>query len=171
MHCTCLLLTQSGHEQARARPFLNAAVGCYDLRQSLGRNYRRRGGLREFQHAIALAVVAGLGLGVVATRGLAAQAKRTFYVVIEVDEITDADGYKAMTKLGPANIVDVKHADGRYLARTDNLTALDGAAPKRFVMIAFDSMDKANGLYQNTKEMTAMRIKATKSRAFIVEGL
>ncbi|MGB8302658.1 MAG: DUF1330 domain-containing protein, partial [Pseudolabrys sp.] len=91
--------------------------------------------------------------------------------VIEVDEITDADGYKAMTKLGPANIVEVKHADGRYLARTDNLTALDGATPKRFVMIAFDSMDKANGLYQNTKEMTAMRIKATKSRAFIVEGL
>jgi hypothetical protein len=38
-------------------------------------------------------------------------------------------------------------------------------------MIAFDSMDKANGLYQNTKEMTAMRIKSTKSRAFIVEGL
>jgi uncharacterized protein (DUF1330 family) len=38
-------------------------------------------------------------------------------------------------------------------------------------MIAFDSMDKANGYYQNTKEMTAMRISATTSRAFIVEGL
>ena len=125
----------------------------------------------RIQHTIALAVAVGLGVGVIATRGLAVQAKRTFYVVIEVDEITDADGYKAMTKIGPANIVEVKHADGRYLARTDNLTALDGAAPKRFVMIAFDSMDKANGLYQNTKEMTAMRIKSTKSRAFIVEGL
>ena len=108
----------------------------------------------RIQHAIALAVAVGLGLGVIATRGLAAQAKRTFYVVIEVDEITDADGYKAMTKIGPANIVEVKHADGRYLARTDNPTALDGAAPKSFVMIAFDSMEKANGLYQNTKEMT-----------------
>ena len=125
----------------------------------------------RIQHAIALAVVVGLGLGVIATRGITAQAKRTFYAVIEVDEITDPDGYKAMTKIGPANIVEVKHADGRYLARTDNLTALDGVTPKRFVMIAFDSMDKANGFYQNTKEMTAMRIKATKSRAFIVEGL
>ncbi|MGB7702253.1 MAG: hypothetical protein WBL91_11545, partial [Pseudolabrys sp.] len=67
----------------------------------------------KIQHTIALAVAVGLGLGVIATRGLAAQAKRTFYVVIEVDEITDADGYKAMTKLGPSNIVDVKHADGR----------------------------------------------------------
>ena len=125
----------------------------------------------RIQHTIALAVAVGLGVGVIATRGLAVQAKRTFYVVIEVDEITDADGYKAMTKIGPANIVEVKHADGRYLARTDNLGALDGAAPRGFVMIAFDSMDKAIGFYQNTKEMTAMRIKATKSRAFIVEGL
>ena len=125
----------------------------------------------RIQHAIALAAVVGLGLGVIATRGLAAQAKRNFYVVIEIDEITDADGYKAMTKIGPANIVEVKHADGRYLARTDNVAALDGAPPKRLVMIAFDSIEKANGFYQNTKDMTAMRIKATKSRAFIVEGL
>ncbi|MGB9043937.1 MAG: DUF1330 domain-containing protein [Pseudolabrys sp.] len=125
----------------------------------------------RIQHTIALAVVVGLGLGVIATRGLAAQAKRTFYVVIEVDEINDADGYKAMTKIGPTNIVEVKHADGRYLVRTNNLVSLDGAPPKRFVMIAFDSMERANGFYQNTKEMTAMRIKATKSRAFIVEGL
>ena len=123
----------------------------------------------RIQRTIALAVAVGLSLGVIATWSLAAQAKRTFYVVIEVDEITDADGY--MTKMGPANIVEVKHADGRYFVRTDNLAALDGAAPKRFVMIAFDSMEKANGFYQNTKEMTAMRIKATKSRAFIVEGL
>ena len=125
----------------------------------------------RIQRTIALAVAVGLSLGVIATWSLAAQAKRTFYVVIEVDEITDADGYKAMTKMGPANIVEVKHADGRYFVRTENLAALDGAAPKRFVMIAFDSMEKANGFYQNTKEMTAMRIKATKSRAFIVEGL
>jgi uncharacterized protein (DUF1330 family) len=125
----------------------------------------------RIQRTIALAVAVGLSLGVIATWSLAAQAKRTFYVVIEVDEITDADSYKAMTKMGPANIVEVKHADGRYFVRTDNLAALDGVAPKRFVMIAFDSMEKANGFYQNTKEMTAMRIKATKSRAFIVEGL
>jgi uncharacterized protein (DUF1330 family) len=125
----------------------------------------------RIQRTIALAVAVGLSLGVIATWSVAAQAKRTFYVVIEVDEITDADGYKAMTKMGPANIVEVKHADGRYFVRTDNLAALDGAAPKRFVMIAFDSIEKANGFYQNTKEMTAMRIKATKSRAFIVEGL
>jgi len=124
----------------------------------------------KIRHTIAIAV-AVVGLGVIATWGLAAQAKRTFYVVIEVDEITDADGYKAMAKLSSANIAEAKYLDAHYLARTDNLAALDGITPKRFVMIAFDSMEKANGFYQNTKEMTAMRIKATKSRAFIVEGL
>jgi len=105
----------------------------------------------RIQHTIALAVAVGLGLGVIATRGLAAQAKRTFYVVIEVDEITDVDGYKAMTKIGPSNIVEVKHADGRYLTRADNLTALDGAAPKSFVMIAFDSMQKGERLLSKLK--------------------
>jgi uncharacterized protein (DUF1330 family) len=124
----------------------------------------------KIRHTIAIAV-AVVGLGVIATWALAAQNKRSFYLVIEVDEITDADGYKAMAKLGLANIAEAKYLDARYLARTDNLSALDGVTPKRFVMIAFDSMEKANGFYQNTKEMTAMRIKATKSRAFIVEGL
>jgi uncharacterized protein (DUF1330 family) len=124
----------------------------------------------KIRHTIAIAV-AVVGLGVIATWALAAQNKRSFYLVIEVDEITDADGYKAMAKLGLANIAEAKYLDARYLARTDNLSALDGVTPKRFVMIAFDSMEKANGFYQNTKEMTSMRLKATKSRAFIVEGL
>ena len=57
----------------------------------------------RIQHAIALAVVVGLALGVIATQGLAAQGKRTFYVVVEIDEITDADGYKAMPLLNPSS--------------------------------------------------------------------
>ena len=60
----------------------------------------------RIRHIIALAVAVGLGLGVIATRGLAAQAKRTFYVVIEVDEITDADGYKA---IGVCYLVDLNY--------------------------------------------------------------
>ena len=105
----------------------------------------------RIQHTIALAVVFGLGLGVIATRGLAAQAKRTFYVVIEVDEITDADGYKAMMKIGPTNIVEVKHADGRYLVRTDNLVTLDGAPPKRFCDDCFRQHGKGKRLLSKHK--------------------
>jgi len=117
-----------------------------------------------------LMIAVGLGLGFVATHGFAAQPKRAVYVVIEADEITDADRYEAMKKKGPANIVEAKFANGRYLARTENVSPLDGAAPKGIVIIAFDNVAKAKAYYDNTKEATAMRIEGTKSRAFLVEA-
>jgi len=125
----------------------------------------------RIQYAIALVIAFGLGLGAIASRGLAAQDKRTVYVVTDVNEITDADGFKALVKMGPSSIVEVKYADGRYLARTENITALDGTAPKAFAIIAFDSVAKAKAYYDNMKQTTAIRMKATKSRSFIVEGL
>jgi uncharacterized protein (DUF1330 family) len=125
----------------------------------------------RIQYAVALVVAIGLGLGAIASRGLAAQGKRTVYVVIDVNEITDADGFKALVNMGPSSIVEVKDEDGRYLARTENITALDGTAPKAFAIIAFDNVEKAKAYYDNMKQTTAMRIKATKSRSFIVEGL
>ncbi len=125
----------------------------------------------RIQYAIALVIAFGLGFGAIASRGLAAQDKRTVYVVTDVNEITDADGFKALVKMGPSSIVEVKYADGRYLARTENITALDGTAPKAFAIIAFDSVAKAKAYYDNMKQTTAMRMKATKSRSFIVEGL
>jgi len=59
------------------------------------------------------------------------------------------------------------------LARTDKITALDGNAPKLSVIIAFDSKKKAQAWYNSAaqKEVTAIRTKTTKSRAFIVEGM
>ena len=40
----------------------------------------------------------------------------------------------------------MKTFGGHYIARTQNITALDGAAPpKRFIIIAFDSLEKAQG--------------------------
>jgi uncharacterized protein (DUF1330 family) len=61
---------------------------------------------------------------------------------------------------------------GQYLVRTENITNLDGTPPKRFVVIAFDSMDKAKAWSSSPsqKEVDALRMKATKSRQFLVEG-
>ena len=55
--------------------------------------------------------------------------------------------------------------------RTDNAIALDGAAPKSFIVIAFQNMKKAKSYSESMKEFTAARMKTTKSRSFIVEGL
>jgi uncharacterized protein (DUF1330 family) len=117
---------------------------------------------------VTFSIAIGLGLGVIATRGLAAPT-RTFYVVIEVDEITDADQFEALKKIASRGVVDAKFADGRYLAHTSNVTALDGTAPKEIAIIAFDNEAKAKAFYDGSKEITALRMKATKSRSFIVE--
>jgi len=125
----------------------------------------------KIQCALALAVAVGLGLGAVATRGLQARTTPPVYFVVEIDEITDAMGFEALRKTGPSNIVEAKMLDGRYFARTESVTALDGAAPKFFAFIAFDNMNKAIAFDDSMKHTTALRTKVTKSRSFIVEGL
>jgi uncharacterized protein (DUF1330 family) len=66
------------------------------------------------------------------------ELRRQLNFVAEIDEITDAKGFETLRKMGPANIAEAKMLDGRYLTRTENITGLDGAAPKLFVLIAFD---------------------------------
>jgi uncharacterized protein (DUF1330 family) len=122
------------------------------------------------RYAVALAFVTGVA-GAITVQNLQAKPKPPVYVVIDIDEITDTDGFKALLKAGPANIAAVKMSDGHYLARTDKITALDGSAPKRFILIAFDSMEKAKAFNADIKETNAMRVKTTKSRAFIAEGM
>ena len=88
----------------------------------------------------ALPVVIGLGFGAVAIRGL--QARTTtppVYVVVEIDEITEANGFEALRQTAAAIDVEVQFEDGRYFARTENVTALDGSAPKFFAFIVFDN--------------------------------
>jgi uncharacterized protein (DUF1330 family) len=120
--------------------------------------------------AVALAFVTGVA-GVMTVQSLYAKSNPPVYVVIDIEEITDTDGFEALLKMGPGNTAAVKMSDGRYLARTDKITALDGNPPKRFVLIAFDSMEKAKAFNADTKETNAMRAKTTKSRAFIAEGM
>jgi|SRR6185437_2490937 uncharacterized protein (DUF1330 family) len=122
----------------------------------------------KIRYAITLAVAIGLGLTVIATYGLAAPARKV-YIVIELNEITDAGQYEALKKMGARATVEAQFEDGRYLARTENVTPLDGTAPKAIVVVAFDNEAKAKAFYDSSKEITAMRMKATKSRAFIVD--
>jgi uncharacterized protein (DUF1330 family) len=71
---------------------------------------------------------------------------RRQYVVVEIDEINDADGFEALRKTADATAVEVQSEDGRYFARTENVIALDGSAPKFFAFIAFDNMTKGKDL-------------------------
>ena len=84
----------------------------------------------------------------------------------------DVDGYiKAVSAAEPNATTS---AGGRFIIRSNKPVALDGAAPpNRFVVIAFDSEEKAKAWHgsQAIKEVNAVRMKATKSRAFVVEGV
>jgi uncharacterized protein (DUF1330 family) len=122
-------------------------------------------------YALPLAVTIGLGFGAVAIRGLDARTTTPpVYVVVEVDEITDANGFEALRQTADATVVEVQSEDGRYFARTENVTALDGSAPKFFALIAFDNMTKAKNFSDSMKNTTALRTRVAKSRSFIVEG-
>ena len=107
----------------------------------------------------------------VAIQGLHARTTTPpVYVVVEIDEITDANGFEALRHADDATAIEVQFEDGRYLARTENVTAVDGSAPKFFAFIAFDNMTKAKAFNDSMKNTTALRTRVTKSRSCIVEG-
>ena len=121
--------------------------------------------------ALALAAAAG-ALAATAVTGLYAATVKPIFVVTEIDEITDADGFKqTFQRKDVRHAVEAMTEDGRYVIRTDNPVALDGTPPKSFVVITFHNMKKAKSYSDSMKEFTAARLKTTKSRSFIVEGL
>ena len=125
----------------------------------------------NIRYAAPLAVAIGLGFAAAAIGGLHARTTTPpVYVVVEVDEISDVNGFEALRQTAAATAVEVQFEDGRYLASTENVMALDGSAPKSFAFIAFDNMTKAKAFYDNLKKTTALRTRVTKSRSFIVEG-
>jgi uncharacterized protein (DUF1330 family) len=128
----------------------------------------------KINRTLAMTLAFGTTLGAAATQVLHAQAKPPIYVMVEFDEITDPAGYAAVGgRSTEAAAAVLRATGGRYLARTDNITGLDGTAPKRSIIIAFDSKEKAQSWYNSAaqKEITATRNKTTKSRVFAVEGM
>jgi uncharacterized protein (DUF1330 family) len=116
-----------------------------------------------------LTLLCGVAIGGAVIEGLHAQTK-TAYVVIAIRDIKDEQTYKMVTEKGPAL---VKQTGGRAIIATGDVTSLDGPSPKRFVLIAFDSVEKAKAWRETpaVKELTDMRVKSTDSLSFIVEGV
>jgi uncharacterized protein (DUF1330 family) len=120
---------------------------------------------------LAVALGAGVVIGGMAVQGLRAQTSPPSYVVVDISDITDPEGYKAIiSKAAPSSLAEF---GGKYIIRTENIVPVEGVAPKRFVVIAFDNSDKTKAWLdsQNQKEVRAIRDKTTKSRQFIVEGM
>jgi len=124
--------------------------------------------------ATGLTLLAGVAIGATAIQGLHAQAKPLAYVVIPILKINDAAAFKAgVIDKGSEIGAAMAAAGGHYLIRTEKFTNLDGTPPQRLVIIAFDSVEKAQAFENSAalKDVNAARMKSTNSLSFIVEGM
>ena len=123
------------------------------------------------KYKIAIALVAGAAIGGAAIQGIHAQMKPPTYVVVAIRKITDADSFK--TNVVAIASAAVAASGGNFVIRTDKITSLDGNPPARFILIKFDSVEKAQAWHNSAaqKEIDAARAKSTDSLSFIVEGM
>jgi uncharacterized protein (DUF1330 family) len=95
---------------------------------------------------IALSLVAGFAVGATAINSLKAQVRSPAYFITDFSEITNPAGFAEAAKGLPASLAA---GGGRLVARSDTLVELDGPAPKRFAIFAFDSVEKAKAWYSS----------------------
>jgi uncharacterized protein (DUF1330 family) len=116
----------------------------------------------------AIALAAAVALSALGGKGLSAQSLPPTYFIVDFSEITDPEGFKALAAKATPEIL--AGFGGKYMVRSQNITAVEGVAPKRFVIIAFDTPEHAKA-WAEQPDARAIRAKTTKSRSFIVEGV
>lgn len=121
---------------------------------------------------LALAVLAGVSIGVAGARVIYAQQVKAppAYVIAEV-EVTDPTTMQKYGEKVPETLAPFNH---HYLVRSAKIQTLEGEPPKGgVVVIAFDSAEKAREWWDSPayEAIKPIREKAAKSRIFIVEGV
>jgi uncharacterized protein (DUF1330 family) len=121
-------------------------------------------------YKIMLGVLIGGVIGAAGAAMIHAQQAKVLpgYVVAEVD-VTDPATFKQYSDKAPGTIAA---SGGHYVIRGGKFTSIEGDAPKRFVVIQFDSVDKAKA-WEDSPAYDAIkpiRHSSAKSRVFIIEG-
>ena len=123
------------------------------------------------QYTVALAMLAGIGIGAAAVQSLHAQAKPPVYIVSEID-VTNVDAYtKEYVPLARAAI---KNSAGKLLGASQKVIMIEGAPQNARVTInAYDSVEAAQASRNAADYKKAREIgdKYAKFRAYIVEGV
>ncbi len=123
------------------------------------------------QYTVALAMLAGVGIGAAAVQGLHAQAKPPVYYIAEID-VQNIDAWQK--DYAPRAQAVIKAAGGRVLAAGQKVTSLEGAAPKpRVAVIQWESAEQVQAWRNSAafKELIPIREKLGTVRSFTVEGL
>jgi uncharacterized protein (DUF1330 family) len=119
---------------------------------------------------IAFALIIGVVLGGGGFDTLHAQTKApAAYWVTEVLEMQDQAAFMKAIQAVPET---VQQFGGRYIVLGGKLTADVGPVPNRITIIAFDSMEKAQGWLSDprAKSLRDEVNKHAKTRAYAVEG-
>src|SRR5271167_1746165 len=126
----------------------------------------------KIQHPIAWTLLGGIALGAIVVQSLHAQSRPPTYLVIDISAYSDPEGFKAVLASAATSPAGTAQLGGRYVIRSEAMTALQGTPPKRFVVLAFDSKEKAQAWYDapEIKAVNAIRTKTTTSRVFMVDG-
>jgi len=123
----------------------------------------------KIRTAVALAIIAGFGLGAATVGMIHAQAKPPVFVVAETD-ITNMNAF--MKEFQPKAAALVQKHGGRLLAASANVTALDGQRPSRVAVQQWESMEKVKAWHGSAeyKEIRKIGDKYAKFRLYAVEG-
>jgi uncharacterized protein (DUF1330 family) len=117
-----------------------------------------------------LAVLAGAVIGVGGATVIHARQVKVLpgYVVAEVD-VTDPATFQKYAEKAPGTIAA---SNGHYIIRGGKSMSIEGEPPKRFVVIAFDSVEKAKAWEDSPayEAIKPIRHSSAKSRVFIIEG-
>jgi uncharacterized protein (DUF1330 family) len=117
------------------------------------------------------ALVVGVAIGVAGVAAIQAQQVKAApaYLIAEVD-VTDPVTFQKYGEKVPGTLAPF---NGRYLVRGGKTRSLEGEAPKRIVVIAFDSMEKAQAWEDSPayEAIKPIRHRSAKSRLFIAEGV
>jgi uncharacterized protein (DUF1330 family) len=122
-------------------------------------------------YKLMLAMLIGIVIGFAGDIAIRAQQAKPLpgYVIAEVD-VTDPATFQQYGAKVPGTLAPF---NGHYVIRGGKTLSLEGDAPKRFVVIAFDSFDKAKAWEDSPAydEIKPIRHKSAKSRVFIAEGV
>lgn len=126
---------------------------------------------------VALAMLAGVGLGAIAVQGLHAQSKAPIYYISEID-VSNPDAYAK--EYAPQAQAMIKAAGGRFVAiggtagvGAGKVTAFDGELPKRVTVQVWDSMEKIRAWRADPAYIALRKIgdKYAKYHSYAVDGV
>jgi len=122
------------------------------------------------QYTVALSMLFGFGLGVIAIQGLHAQAKPPVYTVTEAN-VTNVDAY--MKEFVPVVQPLVKKSGGKIIASSLKPTAISGTPPNRVTINVWDSLAAAQAFYGSAefKAAEAIGSKYATFTRFVVDGV